>query len=480
MYKPSPVNSPIEFGLNELFFSTTSPKGIIRSGNDVFIKISQYSKDELIGTPHNIIRHPDMPKLVFKVLWDTIKAGKPIAAYVKNMAKDGRYYWVLACVFPIKNGYLSIRLKPTSAIFPLMDSVYKAVQTVEQAAGIEAALGKLMEILGSKNFDSYESFMTTALIEELKSRDAISQNIKHSHQAQQFNFDLQSSAIKLCKTIEQIQRTCKILGSHYISLFCKIDSFLALGCTLEQKSSFIIDLAQEISMLSLNASIESSHTGSLGATLSMVAGELRLRSDEAKKGVKSVNEMAKMMVDEIKRIAFKIASSRLQVEMIDCFVSELLNKAMQQQIKDGDLAEIQENCTMLLRTLLTTSRESVAALRGFVARLAQLDIHLEKLESVVMALEVVRKTGIIESARIGNKGKNFIGLFEQMVDPVSSAKRELNEFREAMFEVKESIREADSADIVILDALNRVLGLVNSIKLETDSEQLQKNYAASA
>ncbi|MEI7926857.1 MAG: PAS domain S-box protein, partial [Chloroflexota bacterium] len=81
----TPVNAPSEFDVAELFFSTTDEKGIIVSGNDVFVRVSGWSDDELHGAPHNIIRHPDMPRVVFQLLWQYLDRQHPIAAYVKNM-----------------------------------------------------------------------------------------------------------------------------------------------------------------------------------------------------------------------------------------------------------------------------------------------------------------------------------------------------------------------------------------------------------
>ena len=102
---------------HELFFSTTNAKGVITSGNDVFSHASGYPLDEMIGKAHNIVRHPDMPRAVFQLLWDTISAGQPLAAYVKNRTSDDAYYWVLASVVPISDGYLSVRLAPAGEHF---------------------------------------------------------------------------------------------------------------------------------------------------------------------------------------------------------------------------------------------------------------------------------------------------------------------------------------------------------------------------
>lgn len=107
-----------EIVLNDYTFlvSETDEKGIIMFANNDFCKIAGYDIDDLIGKPHNIIRHPDMPKDAFKDLWETIKKGNIWTGYVKNLAKNGDYYWVFATVFPTvssenKKGFLSCRRK---------------------------------------------------------------------------------------------------------------------------------------------------------------------------------------------------------------------------------------------------------------------------------------------------------------------------------------------------------------------------------
>ncbi len=96
--------------------SETDEKGTIIFANDDFCNIAEYSVDELIGKPHNIVRHKDMPKVAFKDLWDTVKQGKVWTGYVKNATKSGNFYWVFATVFPTitsegNPGYLSCRRK---------------------------------------------------------------------------------------------------------------------------------------------------------------------------------------------------------------------------------------------------------------------------------------------------------------------------------------------------------------------------------
>lgn len=101
-----------------LIVSRTDTKGVITHANESFVEMSGYGKDELIGEPHHILRHPDMPPAAFKDLWDTISSGNKWHGYVKNLRKDGGYYWVYATAIPnvrhgeIK-GYTSVRRKPS-------------------------------------------------------------------------------------------------------------------------------------------------------------------------------------------------------------------------------------------------------------------------------------------------------------------------------------------------------------------------------
>ena len=104
---------------NAFLVSETDAKGIIKFANEDFCKIAGYTLKELVGNPHSMVRHKDMPKKAFKSLWDTVQKGEMWTGYVKNATKDGGYYWVFATVYPFESsdgskGYLSCRRKPTN------------------------------------------------------------------------------------------------------------------------------------------------------------------------------------------------------------------------------------------------------------------------------------------------------------------------------------------------------------------------------
>lgn len=119
---------------DDFLVSQTDEKGIILFANDDFCKIAGYTIEELVGKPHNIVRHKDMPKAAFKDLWNTVKANKVWTGYVKNAIKNGGYYWVFATVFPKydpmtkQKTYISCRRKPSVQEVQEAEALYKTLQ----------------------------------------------------------------------------------------------------------------------------------------------------------------------------------------------------------------------------------------------------------------------------------------------------------------------------------------------------------------
>ena len=164
--KSKPNLQERQFPENGIIVSKTDLKGKILYGNRIFIELSGYTEKELLGKPHNIVRHPDMPKVIFKFLWDSVKNGKEIIAYVKNLSKDGSFYWVKAFVTPSFNGkgeivgYHSIRLKPTETAKESISALYKELLEVEQREGVEKSQERLEQVLAQKGA-SYEEFISS-------------------------------------------------------------------------------------------------------------------------------------------------------------------------------------------------------------------------------------------------------------------------------------------------------------------------------
>lgn len=138
---------------DDFIVSMTDTTGRITYGNRTFIEFSGYSEDELIGTQHNIIRHPDMPRAVFNLLWSKIANREECFAYVKNMAKDGSFYWVFTNVTPTFDpsgnitGYFSVRRKPKASGVKTASEVYRLMLEAEKKAGSANAIAASTKIL---------------------------------------------------------------------------------------------------------------------------------------------------------------------------------------------------------------------------------------------------------------------------------------------------------------------------------------------
>ena len=165
MRKPIPLNKEKVLNPKRYIVSKTDTKGVITYGNDYFVEVSGYTESELIGQPHNIIRHPDMPKVVFKLMWERIKEGKNIMALVKNLSKDGSYYWVVtdfeAKMDPLTNKPVSFtafrKAAPKKAV-EAIEPIYAKLVEIEKTGGMEASEEYLKGYLEAKG-KTYDEFV---------------------------------------------------------------------------------------------------------------------------------------------------------------------------------------------------------------------------------------------------------------------------------------------------------------------------------
>jgi PAS domain S-box-containing protein len=146
--RPTPSDREVDWNKNKVLLSKTDKNGTILYANEDFIDVSGYDEFELIGQPHNIVRHPDMPKVIFKFLWDSIKSSENIHVIIKNMAKTGRYYWVVTDFKIIADtsgdgdivGYFGTRKSvPEPIITKFIEPLYKKLLQIEEASGIIAS-----------------------------------------------------------------------------------------------------------------------------------------------------------------------------------------------------------------------------------------------------------------------------------------------------------------------------------------------------
>jgi len=153
-----------ELKKNDFIISKTDLKGRLTYVNRIFMEMGEYAEEELLTKPHNIIRHPDMPKSVFKLLWEMIQNDNEIFAFVLNKTKHNNDYWVFANITPSydgdnkKVGYYSVRRQPNKEALKIITSLYSSMLEAEKRGGIEAGTKILTDLLTEKGV-SYNEFI---------------------------------------------------------------------------------------------------------------------------------------------------------------------------------------------------------------------------------------------------------------------------------------------------------------------------------
>lgn len=162
--RAEPTKVELVIGELDLIVSRTDEKGIITYCNNQFVESSGWKQEELMGSNHNLICHPDMPKLVYKLMWDTIKKNKEFYGHIKNLRKDGGFYWVFACMTADFDddeqlvGYTSTRKFVPDSTIKAITPIYKLLAKTEMKYGMSESKALLRKILKQGGFSTYDQF----------------------------------------------------------------------------------------------------------------------------------------------------------------------------------------------------------------------------------------------------------------------------------------------------------------------------------
>ncbi|WP_375208016.1 PAS domain-containing protein [Hyphococcus sp.] len=383
------VDTPVadeesRFGFDELFFSRTDSGGVIKYGNSVFQRVSAYDWEELLGKPHKIIRHPDTPRAVFWLLWETIKKGEPIGAYVKNRAKDGRYYWVFALVTPVRNGYLSVRLRPSSDYFDIVQKLYEDLaekerrETLAPADSAALLLAKLKEL----GFKDYPAFMTAALGKELISRDRHLKNIQDP-------------------------------------VIFKFDELLKVTQSLLREAESIARAHEENKIVPTNFRILASRLGQSGDTIAVISDNYSLLSDDMNKIVEGFISSAQDVVDSIITSYFLAGTARVQLEMSEFFQKEEASSSQSMLEAEIQIFNSQrgEHALKVRQSLGEVSKRCSGFRRTCV-----------ELERITTGLEVMRVVGKVECSNhssVKDRADDLLAKLETFQRTVTGALKSL-------------------------------------------------------
>lgn len=398
------------FSIEELFVSRTNKKGHIQSGNNVFVRISEFDKSDLLGRPHNVIRHPDMPKAVFKMLWNEISQDRVFGGYIKNKSKSGKYYWVFAVVFPYSEGYISVRMKPTSEILEKVKSIYETALQVEKTENIEASISIILQSLKELGFSQYSEFMHHALQAELFSRDEkMHLDLSHNY------FSADKSSTHYYRLFNEISEILESVVSNF-----RQDSHHSLK--LDQLQEFCQKINSSVSQvfskseyLSVNMSIAAHKLGKDGGTLGVVASTFQNTAEAVVKNFEEFQKISHSVLSDFKTAHFNLLSSRTMVEMLNFQIYEILKDL---QEKKTDCRDEQNSCVkevqIMNREILKLIRNNISFQKNYLEKMISLEKKSLVVKNLITRLDLIRAGGKLEGSRSVPVAEIFMPFVKEM------------------------------------------------------------------
>ena len=418
------VNQSREFDVTEKFFSITNKKGVIQCGNDVFMRVSAYEPKEIIGKPHNVIRHPDMPRCIFKLFWNYLDSGKVIGAYVKNRAKDGKYYWVYALASAIGDEYISIRVKPSSELFPVVEKLYADLLAHEEnfegtrQQAMESAEELLLERLKELNFDNYDEFLTASLKSEL-----------HLH-----NEALKEEGNSFSHVADK-KEAAEIRRLMYV--FDRLSKLTTLGTKIEETQGCFVNLEKELRMISTNTRYRATRLGMEGQPLNVICDEItRARTDigsELSRLTDDVESIAQALKGATLHSCMGVLQVQMQQEFNQKVNEQKYDEETQIQLFGSPLSEMNTKVHQASNGSLTNFTDEMNKLSG---SLDDVDVFVQFLLRLLQVLNFTYVTGRSLSASIGKETKEIDSILEDLLAAANRTSGDLSTLRNLLADVR--------------------------------------------
>lgn len=379
--RPRPTSGEAPFEIDEIFFSRTDVRGVIAAANDIFCRIADYELDALIGAPHKIIRHPDMPKGVFHLMWDRIKQGQTVGAYVRNRARDGLSYWVFAVVAPVEGGYLSTRIKPTGPTLETISALYADLRAREGAGRLspEESAAALVEALAPLGHRTYDQFMYAALDAETAARDKALGRIAEARR---------TALGDLAKAMLVMKSGTEALGSQFRSIRGVPTNLRIAAVRLGDAGLPLIAISENYSLMCRD-----------------IWHHLDTVSSSNHGGFES-------LAAQIFEARFLLTTAQLQEETATAFDPSHLT---------DNQAEGHVEARRLVETARKTRRDALERVAHVTARVTEIARAFEELKRLVSGLDMTRVLCRVESGRLATSQGEALGGIIAHLDGFHSA-----------------------------------------------------------
>ena len=371
--RTEPEAAEMPFAIGDMFYSRTDKRGVIASGNEAFQRISGFSWPQLIGAPHRVVRNSDTPRAVFHLMWRTIQAGEPCVAYVRNKTQDGRAYWVIATVFPLNDGYLSARIKPTSPLFATVKAIYADLALAERSTGLspEASENRLIAELVKLGYPDYQTFMQAALLAEYR----------------------------LCSNNPALAT----FFAENDKVVSSLDSTSKLQIDLLRSFDRLRDLPTNMRIIASRLEPSGGPISAISDIYSATSGELFQEITDFAEGKKS---LSRRMQQSFEKAIFLRICALLQGEVVMRASTENIAYAgIDRRVESDILGALRGHCDAQASSSLIEAEQ----LAGSMSRASS------DLRRSMLGLDTIRVMGRVESGRLGAEG-NRIGATIDQID----------------------------------------------------------------
>jgi len=415
---------------NTFIYSRTDLKGMITEANKAFADISGFSQEEMVGQPHNMIRHPDMPEEAFADMWQCLKAGMPWKGVVKNRRKDGGFYWVCANASPIREdgqviGYQSVRTKPTRAQISAADQAYQRIRQGDHSIKVKHGRvvknhGALYHTLSGTPFLLNSALLLNILCTAL----LISVSCFDLHE---FRGLLLPLAIVSC-----------LLGA-YALLMRLPETWKRLQTIHDFMESILIngDLSTQLiptrnDIIGKTADLLDTQTSAIRATLQVMADSARNVDDTTS----SLNSSVEALAASASRQTEKSNSSAAAIEELTASIGLIAQNAIETESvtrsvgsRAQQAAELSDKATETIRELAQTVNSSAETVEQLGRRTEEIGKVASVIKDIADQTNLLALNAAIEAARAGETGRGFAVVADEvrkLAERTASATQEID------------------------------------------------------